>query len=68
MSRADAALIFEPHVLWAPVDVLLGRPDVGPAAAETERLEANGLQGAIAREEQQVCPRDLLSVLLLDRP
>ena len=62
------ALVFEPHPLRTPVDVLLGRPHVLAAAAETERLEAHRLQGAVPGKDQQIGPRDLPAVLLLDRP
>ena len=65
---AAVALVVEPHPLRTPVDVLLGRPDVLAAAAEAERLEAHRLQGAVPGEDQQVGPRDLPAVLLLDRP
>ena len=68
LAVAAVALVLEPHPLRTPVDVVLGRPDVGAAAAEAERLEAHRLEGAVAGEDQQVGPRDLLAVLLLDRP
>ena len=68
LAVAAVALILEPHPLRTPVDVLLGRPDVLTAAAEAERLEAHRLQGAVPGEDQQVGPRDLAAVLLLDRP
>ena len=65
---AAVALVFEPHPLGTPVHVVLRRPDVGATAAEAERLEPHRLEGPVAREDQQVGPRDLLAVLLLDRP
>ena len=65
---AAVALVGEPLPLRAPVDVLLGRPDVLAAAAEAEGLEAHRLQGAVPGEDQKVGPRDLPAVLLLDRP
>ena len=63
----DVALVAEPGVLRTPED-LLGLPDVLAAEAEAEGLEAHRLQGDVAGEHQQVGPRDLLAVLLLDRP
>ena len=65
---AAVALVLEPHPLGTPVHVVLGRPDVGATAAEAERLEPHRLERPVAREDQQVGPRDLLAVLLLDRP
>src|SRR6185295_13973151 len=62
------ALVAEPGVLGAPVDVLVWLPDVRPAAGEAEGLEAHRLQGTVARKDHQVGPRDLAAVLLLDRP
>ena len=64
---AAVALVAEPGVLGAPED-LLGLPDVGPPEAEAEGLEAHRLEGAVAGEDEQVGPGDLLAVLLLDRP
>ena len=64
---AAVALVAEPRVLGAPVD-LLRLPDVLAPAAEAERLEPHRLQGAVAGEDHQVGPRDLPAVLLLDRP
>ncbi len=68
LAVAAVTLILEPHSFRAPVDVFLRCPDVGATATETERLEAHRLDGAVAGEDQQVCPRDLAAVLLLHRP
>ncbi len=68
LAVAAVALVVEPHPLGAPVDVLLGRPDVLAAAAEAEGLEAHRFQGAVPGEDQKVGPRDLAAILLLDRP
>src|SRR5207248_2711393 len=67
LSVAAVALIPEPRVLRAPED-LLGLEDVLAAEAEAERLEAHRLHRAVAGEDNQVSPRDLPAVLLLDRP
>ena len=64
---AAVALVAEPRVLRAPED-LVGLPHVGAPEAEPERLEPHRLQRAVAREDDQVGPRDLPAVLLLDRP
>ena len=68
LTIAAVALVVEPDVLVAPVDVLLRLPDVGTSAAEAERLEAHRLHRDVAGEHQEVGPRDLAAVLLLDRP
>ena len=67
LALAGVALVAEPGVLGTPED-LLGLPDVLAAEAEAEGLEAHVLQGDVAGEHEQVGPRDLLAVLLLDRP
>ena len=67
LTFTAVALVAEPGVLGTPED-LLGLPDVLAAEAEAEGLEAHVLQGHVPGEDQQVRPRDLLAVLLLDRP
>src|SRR4030067_1172853 len=62
------ARVGEPLRLGAPVHSLIGLPHIGAPAAEAERLEAHRLERDIAGEDHQVPPRDLASVLLLDRP
>ena len=56
-----------PFGLGAPVDVVLGGPDVDAAAAEAERLEAHRFECDVAGEQQEVRPGDGVAVLLLDR-
>ena len=67
LTVSAVTLVAEPGVLGTPVD-LLGLPDVFSAESEAEGLEPHRLQGAVAREHQQVGPRNLLSVLLLHGP
>jgi hypothetical protein len=67
LAVAGVALVSEPRVLRAPVD-LLRLPDVLAAEAEAERLEAHRLERDVAGEDEQVGPRELAAVLLLDRP
>ena len=55
-------------LLGPPVDVLIRLPDVLATAAEAEGLEAHRFERDVAGEDQQVGPRDLTAVLLLDRP
>src|SRR6185436_4400260 len=68
LAVPGVALVREPLGLGAPVDVGLGLPDVLAPAAEPEGLEPHGLERDVAREDQEVGPRDLAAVLLLDRP
>ena len=58
----------EPLFFGAPIDVFLRLEDVFPATAESERLAAHGFDGAIAGEDHQVGPGNLVAVFLLDRP
>ena len=67
LAVAGVPLVAEPGVLRPPED-LLGLPDVLAAEGEPERLEAHVLQRDVAGEDDQVGPRDLPAVLLLDRP
>src|SRR5262249_28446967 len=62
------ALVVEPRGLGAPEDVLVGLPGVLAATGEAEGREAHRLQRDVAGQDHQVGPRDLLAVLLLDRP
>ncbi len=68
LAVAGVALVAQPGVLAAPIDVLVRFPHVGAAAAETEGLEAHGFQRHVAGEDHEVGPGDLVSVFLLDRP
>src|SRR5215218_5309772 len=61
------ALISEPSVLRAPEN-LLGLPDILSSEAEAKCLEPHRFIGTVAGEDDQIGPRDLAAVLLLDRP
>src|ERR1700733_2410685 len=58
----------EPGRFNSPVDVEVWFPNVRTSAGETKGLKAHGFEGDIAGKDQQVGPRDLLSVFLLDWP
>jgi hypothetical protein len=47
---------------------VVGFPYVGAATGEAEGLEAHGFERDVAGEDDQVGPRNLAAVLLLDRP
>src|SRR4029078_1461973 len=64
---AAVALVTEPGRFRAPVD-LLRFPAILAAAGEAERLESHRLERDVAGEDHQIRPRQLASVLLLDRP
>ncbi len=68
VALAAVALVAEPLLFRAPVDVLFGLPDVRAAEAEAEGLEAHVLHGGIAGEDDQIGPGDFIAVLLLDGP
>ena len=58
----------QPGGLRTPVYVLIGFPGIFPASGKAECAKAHGLQRYIAGEDQQIRPRNLLPVFLLDRP
>ncbi len=67
LAFAAVAFVAQPCPLGTPVE-LFGLPDIGAAAAETERLEAHRVESDVAGENHQVGPGDFPAVLLLDRP
>ncbi len=67
LAVAAVALVAQPRVLGTPED-LVGLPGVGAPEAEAERLEPHRLEGDVAGEDEEVGPRELAAVLLLDRP
>ena len=64
---AAIALVAQPRAFGSPVH-LLGLPDVLTSAGEAERLEPHRLERDVAGQDDQIGPRDLAAVLLLDRP
>ena len=56
LAVTAVALVVEPDLLRAPVDVLVGFPDVRTATGEAEGLKAHRLQGDVAGEDHQVGP------------
>src|SRR6185437_7508128 len=65
---AGVAVVAQPGLLRAPVDVLVRLPDIGAATGEAEGLKAHRVQRDVAGEHDQVGPGQALAVLLLDRP
>jgi len=69
LAVARIALVAgQPGGLGAPVHVLVGLPHVGAAAGEAEGLEAHRFERHVAGQHDEVGPRELAAVLLLDRP
>jgi hypothetical protein len=67
VTAVRAAAQFQPDLFRTPVDVVR-LPRVGTAAAEAEGLEAHRFERDVAGQDDQVGPRDVAAVLLLDRP
>ncbi len=67
LPLAAVAFVAQPRSLGTPIK-LLGFPDIGAAAAETEGLEAHRLQRDVAGKDHQVGPGKFTAVFLLDRP
>src|SRR5262249_25635403 len=67
LAFAAVAFVPQPCALGTPVE-LFGLPNVGTAAAETERLEAHRVERDVAGKNHQIGPGDFPAVLLLDRP
>lgn len=60
--------VSHPLGLGAPVDGLVRLPGVGTATCEAKGLEAHGLEGDVAGEDEEIGPGDFVAVLLLDGP
>src|SRR5215204_2631470 len=67
LPLAAVALVSEPCVLGPPED-LLGLPDVLSPEAEPKCVEAHRLHRDVPGVDQEIRPRELLPVLLLDLP
>ncbi len=68
LAVAGVALVVQPLALRTPVDFFFRLPDVGPPAGEAEGLEPHRFERDVAGQDDQIRPRDLAPVLLLDRP
>jgi hypothetical protein len=67
VAFAAVTLVTEPRVFFAPED-LVRFPYVDAATTEAERCEAHRLERTVARENDEVTPRQVASVLLLHGP
>jgi len=68
LALSFIALVCQPLRFASPVNIFLGLPDIRPSTGEAKGFETHALQGNVARQDHQVGPRDLPSVLLLDGP
>ena len=68
LAVAAVALIAQPFVLGAPVNVQFRFPHILAPAAKAKGLAAHGFIGAVASQDQQIGPGYLPAVFLLDRP
>ena len=68
LAVTGVAAVFEPGSLRAPVRDVIGLPGINASASEAEHLQAHGFHGNVSGEQEEICPGDLLAVLLLDRP
>src|SRR5690606_31746253 len=68
VTRVRRFRVGEPSFFSAPVHMVLRLPGIGTAAAETEHRTAHRLDGHVARQNEQIGPRELRAVLLLNRP
>ena len=67
-ALAGVALVAQPFGLGAPVNVFFRFPNIRAAPGKPQRFKAHGVQRHIARQHNQISPRELVAVLLLDRP
>ena len=67
LASFSVSLVRQHLRLRAPVDPLW-LPIIGAATGKSEGLEPHILHRHVARKDHQVSPRDLVAVLLLDRP
>ena len=61
-------IVAQPRSLATPVGRLISLPGVWTATSESERLEAHGLERHVASQDEEISPRELAAVLLLDGP
>ena len=61
------SLVTEPLVLRAPVR-RIRFPHISATAAETKRCESHRLKRNVACEQHEIRPRNVLAILLLNRP
>src|SRR5262245_22437417 len=67
IALAAIAFVAEPGSFWTPIQ-FLRLPLIGAPACKAKRLEAHRFERDVAGENVEVGPRELVAVLLLDRP
>ena len=68
LAGLTVAVVAQPFVFAAPVDVVFGVPNVGSATAESKNGPAHGFDSDLPGQNEQICPTDGVAVLLLDWP
>src|ERR1700746_2896550 len=58
----------EPRFFRAPIDILIGLPNILATAAEAEGFESHRFERNVPGEDHQVGPRNLAAIFLFDRP
>ena len=65
---ARVALVAQPGGFRTPVDIVFRFPDVFATATEAEGFEAHRFEGAVASENEEIGPGELVAVLFLNGP
>ena len=71
LTRVTAVLatrVLQPLFLRAPVCVLFRLPNIRTTTAETECFETHRFHRDVTCQNEQVCPRNLVAIFLLDGP
>mmetsp|Transcript_17185 Transcript_17185/g.29842 ORF Transcript_17185/g.29842 Transcript_17185/m.29842 type:complete len:281 (+) Transcript_17185:1015-1857(+) len=68
LSSVAITFVLEPHSLRTPVRVGFRLPQIFATGGKAKRLEAHFFERHVANERKQIAPRQLLTVLFLDRP
>ena len=58
----------QPSILASPVNILIWLPSIFSPTTKTKRLKSHRLKRDIPRQNKQVSPRNLLTILLFDWP
>jgi hypothetical protein len=63
-----SSLCCKPVLFGAPIYVFLWLREIDASARKAKRLESHRLEGAVARKDHQVSPRQFSPIFLLDGP
>ena len=68
MPIPSVSLVSQPLTLRPPINILLRLPHICTPTRKPEGLKSHRLQRHIPGQHHQIRPRDLIAILLLDRP